>query len=168
MDDFDEYVRTAGAALLRFAFLLCGDAHRAEDLVQEALARCHRRWRAIERRAGVDTYVRKAILRQYLSWYRLRSATERVVDRFDDRGGGEDTAQRVVDRDAMVRLLADLPRRQRAVLVLRYYEDVPDDRIAELLGCAPATVRVHARRGLDGLRRNPEMSNGFPTTEVRT
>ncbi|HZE39517.1 MAG TPA: SigE family RNA polymerase sigma factor [Stackebrandtia sp.] len=158
MEDFDEYVRARGGALLRFSFLLCGDAHRAEDFVQEALIRCHRRWRRIERDAGPDAYVRKAILRQFLSWRRRRSASEVVSGEIADTAVEADAAQRIVDRDALWHLVSGLPRRQRAVLVLRYYEDLADADIAESLGCTAATVRVHAARGLARLRDNPEVS----------
>ena len=154
---FDDYVLARGDALLRFAYLLCADAQRAEDFVQEALVRCHRRWRRIEHDAGLDAYVRKTILRQYLSWRRRRAAADVPTDRFDDRGGREDMVETIGERDAMRQLLARLPRRQRAVLVLRYYEDLADQQIAELLGCSPATVRVHASRGLAQLRRQPEL-----------
>lgn len=154
MDSFDEFVRARGDALLRFAFLLCGDRHRAEDFTQEALVRCHRRWRAVERGGAPEPYVRKAILRQFLSWRRLRSATEKVAGHFDETAAPADAAQRLADRDEMWRTLAGLPRKQRAVLVLRYYEDLPDPHIAELLGCSAATVRVHAGRALARLRDN--------------
>jgi RNA polymerase sigma-70 factor (sigma-E family) len=155
--NFDDYVLARGDALLRFAYLLCADAQRAEDFVQEALVRCHRRWRRIEHDAGLDAYVRKTILRQYLSWRRRKAADDVPTDRFDERGGREDMVETIGERDVMRRLLARLPRRQRAVLVLRYYEDLADQQIAELLGCSPATVRVHASRGLAQLRRQPEL-----------
>jgi len=157
MADFDEFVRGRGGALLRFAFLLCGDRHRAEDLVQEALMRCYHRWRRIERLAGPEAYVRKAILRQFLSWRRLRSSREITADRLPDRqvtGDADDFAERSAIRD----VLTSLPRRQRAVLVLRFYEDLPDAAIADLLECSPATVRVHASRALAGLRDHPEFA----------
>ncbi|MFD0556273.1 RNA polymerase sigma-70 factor (sigma-E family) [Stackebrandtia endophytica] len=157
MADFDDFVRGRGGALLRFAFLLCGDRHRAEDLVQEALMRCHHRWRRIERLAGPEAYVRKVILRQFLSWRRLRSSREIAADRIPDRrvDGEADT---FAERSAIRDVLGSLPRRQRAVLVLRFYEDLPDGAIADLLGCSPATVRVHAGRALASLRRHPEFT----------
>jgi RNA polymerase sigma-70 factor (sigma-E family) len=155
--NFDDYVLAQGDALLRFAYLLCADAQRAEDFVQEALVRCHRRWRRIEHDAGLDAYVRKTILRQFLSWRRRKAAEDVPTNRFDERGGQDDMVETIGERDALQRLLAQLPRQQRAVLVLRYYEDLPDQRIAELLGCSAATVRVHASRGLAHLRRHPHL-----------
>lgn len=167
MDNFDEYVRTRGGALLRFAYLLCGDKHRAEDFTQEALARCHRRWRAIERNGDPEPYVRKAILRQFLSWRRRKSSDEHVVDEFYDTATTTDTAQELAERDAMWQVLTTLPRKQRAVLVLRYYEDLPDAKIAELLGCSAVTVRVHASRAFARLRNHPAMPKTRFKTEER-
>jgi RNA polymerase sigma-70 factor (sigma-E family) len=153
--DFAEFVAARTPALLRFAYLLTGDGHLAEDLTQEALVRVHRRWTRIEHEDGPEPYVRRAILRQYLSWRRLRSSGELPVaelpDRADPRRSGRDIEQ-VVERDEMWSLLSILPRAQRAVMVLRYYEDLADADIALLLGCNPATVRVHAFRALARLR----------------
>lgn len=168
MDGFHEFVRTRSDALLRFAFLLCGDRHRAEDFTQEALIRCHRRWRAVERGGAPEPYVRKAILRQFLSWRRLKSSAEKMADRFDEVAAPADTAQQVADRDEMWHALAGLPRRQRAVLVLRYYEDLPDAQVAELLGCSAATVRVHASRALARLREHPRLGGRIATSQERT
>src|SRR5512139_4094701 len=157
--DFDDFVTTRGPALLRFAYLLAGDAHRAEDLVQEGLARAHGRWAKIRHYDVPEGYVRKAILRQYLSWRRRRSSTEVAVASPPEppasapgSGSGLDTMEQVAAREDLWRLLLTLPRMQRAVLVLRYFEDRDDDDIAGLLGCARPTVRVHAFRGLQRLR----------------
>ncbi len=152
MSDFDEFVNTRGPSLLRFAYLLSGDAHQAEDIVQEALARAHLRWTKIDRYDVPEAYVRKVVLRQYLSWRRRRSSSEIAVAAVPDRVVRADEAQRIVDRQQLGVLLAGLPRMQRAVLVLRYFEDRDDEDIARLLGCAPATVRSHAARGLHRLR----------------
>lgn len=151
-DSFDEFVTSRGQALLRFAYLLTGDRHLAEDLVQEVLARVHQRWSRIEWTEGAESYVRTALVRQNISWWRRRSRTERPVAEVPDRSTGADTAHGVAARDEMWTLLATLPRRQRTVLVLRFYEDLTDDRIAELLGCSTVNVRVHASRALARLR----------------
>jgi RNA polymerase sigma-70 factor (sigma-E family) len=154
---FDDYVVARGPGLLRFAFLLTGDRHLAEDLVQEVLAKAHRRWRRIEQLDQPDSYVRKAMVNQYLSWRRRRSYGETATGEVPDSAGHADHAARLADRDAMWTMLAALPRQQRAVLVLRFYEDLPDAQIAELIGCSVATVRAHASRALTRLRA------GFPT-----
>jgi RNA polymerase sigma-70 factor (sigma-E family) len=161
--DFTLFVSTRTSALLRFAYLLCGDGHLAEDLTQEALVRVHRRWSRIHREDGPEPYVRKAILRQYLSWRRKRSSTEVPLSELPDPPppAGNDRPGLL---DDMWWMLATLPRKQRAVLVLRYYEDLPDADIARLLGCAPATVRVHAHHGLERLRATlrPVRTEGKP------
>jgi RNA polymerase sigma-70 factor (sigma-E family) len=150
--DFEEFVVSRGYALLRFAYLLTGDRHLAEDLTQEALVRAHRRWTAIEHHDGPEPYVRKAIARQYLSWRRRRSSGETAIADPPDRPEPDGFTDRIADRDAMWAALATLPRAQRAVLVLRYYEDLPDAAIAETLGCAESTVRVNAFKALRRLR----------------
>jgi RNA polymerase sigma-70 factor (sigma-E family) len=152
VSDFDDFVNTRGPSLLRFAYLLTADAHQAEDIVQEALARAHLRWRQIDSYDLPEAYVRKVVLRQYLSWRRRRSSSEIAVAAVPDRAEGADMAQRIADRAQLRALLAGLPRMQRAVIVLRYFEDRDDEDIAQLLGCAPATVRSHVARGLNRLR----------------
>ncbi|GIJ48606.1 RNA polymerase subunit sigma-24 [Virgisporangium aliadipatigenens] len=161
-DGFDEFVLARGQALLRFAHVLCGDAHLAEDLVQEVLARAHRKWERIEVMDAPEAYVRKAIVREFLSWRRRRSSTERVLADLPDRAGAPDPAGAVAARDEMWALLGVLPRSQRAVLVLRYYNDMSDEEIASTLGCAHATVRAHASRALTRLRA----AMGRPWVEV--
>ncbi|MEV6925938.1 SigE family RNA polymerase sigma factor [Dactylosporangium sp. NPDC051485] len=149
--EFTEFVLGRSPALLRFAYLLTGDRHLAEDLTQEGLVRAHRRWSGIVSAEGPEPYVRKAILRQYLSWRRRRSFAERPVAEPPDAVAADATG-RFDETDAMWSLLATLPRSQRAVMVLRYYEDLPDAEIARLLGCSASTVRVHAFHALQKLR----------------
>ena len=150
--DFAEFVMARTPALPRFGYLLTGDGHLAEDLVQEALVRVHRRWSGIEHQGGPEPYVRKAILHQYLSWRRRRSSTELPVGHLPEPPDPAPAVERIVDRDEMWTLLTALPRAQRAVVVLRYYEDLADADIALMLGCTQATVRVHAFKALKRLR----------------
>src|SRR4051812_34196704 len=132
---FDEYVRGRGSALIRFAYLLVGDWALAEDLAQEALISAHAKWRRVQDMDHPDAYVRKAVLRRWLSWRRLKSSGERPagLDLTVIAPSVTDPSAAVVDRDAIWALLQTLPRRQRAVLVLRFYEDLPDDEIARVL-----------------------------------
>jgi RNA polymerase sigma-70 factor (sigma-E family) len=150
---FDHYVTAHGTALRRFAYLLTGDYHLGEDLLQEVLVKVYRRW---PRQGGFDqptAYVRKAILHQYLSWRRRASSHEPPVDLSDEVVGRDaDYAEALAQRDSLWQTLATLPRRQRAVLVLRFYEDLDDEEIGRLLGCSAGTVRSHASRGLARLR----------------
>jgi RNA polymerase sigma-70 factor (sigma-E family) len=156
---FDDYVTARGRALLRFAYLLTGDHHLAEDMLQEALAKVHRQWPKLSDPEHPTAYVQKAILRQYLSWRRRRSSTESPTDAPVDVPGA-DHADRLAERDSMWHALAGLPRQQRAAVVLRFYEDLDDDEIARLLGCSVATVRSHVSRGLARLRESVQPVRG--------
>lgn len=158
MNTFDDYVRARGASLLRFGYLLSADAHLAEDLVQEALARCHRSWRRINAAGDPDAYVRKAVLRQFLSWRRRLSFGERATaDITVHARTAADRSENIADREVLWRALAGLSRMQRAVLVLRFYEDLAYAQIATLLGVKESTVRVHAHKGLSALRISPQL-----------
>ena len=159
---FEEYVTARGDALLRFAYVLSGDAYLAEDLVQEVLARVHGRWHRMAAVEQPDAYLRTAIVRQFLSWRRRRASREAPMAALPERPTGADSATRQAARDEMWRLLTALPRKQRAVLVLRFYEDLPDESIAAVLGCRQTTVRVHASRGLARLRERLQQPNYQP------
>lgn len=151
-DSFEEYVTASSGRLLRFAYVLCGDRFLAEDLVQDVLSRTHRHWLRVESE-NPDAYLRAALVRAHLSWRRRRVSTEKVLaEPPEPSAGSVDFTQQLASRDELWSLLASLPRAQRAVMVLRFYEDLDDRRIAEVLGCAPVTVRVHASRALGTLR----------------
>ena len=151
--DFEEYARARAAPLLRFAYLIARDRHLAEDLVQEALSKAHRSWHRIERIDNPDLYVRRIVVNQLLSWRRRRSwFAELTVAELPEGWTNSDVATEVVQRDAVWSMLAGLPPRQRAVIVLRFYEQLPDWDIAQVLGCSEATVRSHASKALARLR----------------
>jgi RNA polymerase sigma-70 factor (sigma-E family) len=152
--DFDAFVSSYGDALLRTAYLLCGDDHRAHDLVQSALEKALRSWSKVAAADLPVAYVRRIVVREHLSWLRRRSSAERPVPAVDVVELGDDVAA-VDARDLVWRALATLPRQQRAVLVLRLFEDLSDDDIAGVLGCRPSTVRAHASRALATLRTYP-------------
>ncbi|WP_460664759.1 SigE family RNA polymerase sigma factor [Kribbella swartbergensis] len=151
---FDELVVSSERRLLRLALMLTGGVHSAEDLVQTVYARAHRKWERIQSLDNPEAYLRTMVVNEFLSWRRLLKNRELPVAEPADLPSAEDIGARQAQRDATWRLLAELPRQQRAVLVLRYYEDLPDDEIAAVLGCAPATVRSNAARGLATLRTN--------------
>ena len=157
----DEFVAAHGAALLRTAYLLCGDRQRAEDLVQAALEKSLRSWDKVAAADVPVAYVRRIVVREHLSWLRSRKAGERVGLSAVD-GASPDNAELVDVRDAVWRLLATLPRQQRAVLVLRLFEDLTDDEIADALGCRPATVRAYVARALASLREHPALAELHP------
>jgi RNA polymerase sigma-70 factor (sigma-E family) len=151
---FDDLVVSTERRLLRLGLMLTGGVHSAEDLVQTVFARAHRKWDRIQAIDNPEAYLRTMVVNEFLSWRRLLKNGELPVAEPADHPSTEDLSARLAQRDAAWRLLADLPRQQRAVLVLRYYEDLPDDEIAAVLGCAPATVRSNAARGLATLRNN--------------
>ena len=153
---YDAFVLARGASLLRFAYSLTGDRGRAEDLVQDALVKAYRRWDGDVVLERPEAYVRRIVVNTFLSWHRRRSNHE-VPGPVPDRVVG-DSADALAQRDLVWRLLAELPRRQRAVLVLRYYEALPDAEVAALLGCAEGTVRSLAARAFQTLRRHPDLS----------
>jgi len=162
---FEEYVAARGNALLRFAVLLTGDEHRAEDLVQDALAKAYLRWEALSRRDAPDAYLRRMLINASRSWWRRRGRRELPVERTAERAAGGDHASEIVDRDLLWTLIEQLPHRQRAVLALRYYEDLDDAAIAAILECSAATVRTHAMRALRTLRARVTTAQDVPTSE---
>ncbi|WP_330164996.1 SigE family RNA polymerase sigma factor [Catellatospora vulcania] len=172
--EFEDYVRARSGPLVGFAYLLCRDRHLAEDLVQEVLAKAYRRWDRIEA-DNPDAYLRKAVVWAHSSWWRRLSHRERPLETAPDAAGDDDFVQRHAVRDELWALLGTLPRRQRTVLVLRFFEDLDDERIAELMDCSPATVRVHAHRGLAALRSRlanpvpvPAGERSFPAVPVES
>ncbi|MEU4420690.1 SigE family RNA polymerase sigma factor [Actinoplanes sp. NPDC024001] len=159
---FEQFAVARLPSLLRYAVVLTGDRDLAQDVVQEVLARTQVKWKRISDADSPEAYVRRMVLNEYLSWRRswaarhVHAAGERLVEIDDARGGVRDHADGVVEADALWNRLALLGRRQRAVLVLRYYEQLEDDAIADLLGCSPATVRSHASKALKTLRLTSE------------
>ncbi|MFD7024437.1 RNA polymerase sigma factor [Promicromonospora sukumoe] len=153
----DDLVRTHLPGLVRYATVLVGDQHTAADLVQEVLLRAHQRWHRITLTDRPDLYLRRMVTNEHLSWRRrwhVRMIRPTADDALvDHAGAGGDHAENLAQRDAMWRRLAQLPPRQRTVLVLRYYEGLADVEIATVLDTSPATVRSHAARALTTLRR---------------
>ncbi|GGP83576.1 SigE family RNA polymerase sigma factor [Streptosporangium pseudovulgare] len=150
--DFERYVEQRSARLLQAAYLLCRDWGTAEDLLQTALAKAWLAWRRVG--DDPDPYVYRILTNTHASWWRRRWRGEVPTGTLPDTAG-EDRTGEVGTREAVRQALAALPDRQRAVVVLRYFADLPDPRIAEILGCSAATVRSQASRALAKLRVDP-------------
>lgn len=151
--ELEDYVAARGAALLRLAYLLTGDPHRAEDLAQATLTKALARWSRVIAADNPDAYIRKICVNQHLSWLRRFESRETLrAEPADRHVAGPDRYETVVVRDELRRALGTLTPRARAVIVLRYYEDLDDATIAVMLGVKPATVRSLAHRGLIALR----------------
>jgi RNA polymerase sigma-70 factor (sigma-E family) len=154
-DEYERFVRARTPALLRSAFLLTGDQHLAEDLVQEALARTHRAWSRLRDGANAEAYARRVMYHTQVSFWRRR----RVAEAFpgDLAGLGHpataaDPAHAVPLRVALERALSTLSARQRAVIVLRFFEDRTEAETADLLDIAIGTVKTQTARALARLR----------------
>ncbi|MBA8924261.1 RNA polymerase sigma-70 factor (sigma-E family) [Kutzneria viridogrisea] len=150
---FDEFVHQHQQALVRYAVLLSGARADAEDLVQEVLTRVYPRWAEVSGSAGsAYAYVRRAITNEYLSW-RRRWSTRHIWPAGSELPEREHLDPLRDEHDERLwQLLRELPRQQRAAVVLRYYEDLDDTEIAGILGCRQTTVRAHVSRGLAALR----------------
>lgn len=152
-DAFEEFVRGRSTHLFRLALVLTGwDRPAAEDVLQIAFERAYRHRRLLFRQGSAEPYVRRVVVNAAIDWRRLRRRrAEQALDVVLDLAVEDGTGQ-VGDRDVLVRALAALAPKQRAVLVMRYWEDVPDAEIAAILNCSSATVRSQASRGLARLR----------------
>jgi RNA polymerase sigma-70 factor (sigma-E family) len=166
--DFAAYAIAAWPRLVRTAHMLTGDFHEAEDLVQTTLAKVYARWRRIPR-DDVDFYVRRSLVNNNLSRVRKRRVAQLLTpflpERVHQREPGH--AEAVEQRAALDQALAALSARQRAVMVLRYWEDLSEAEIAQLLGCSVGTVKTHARRGLAALRAHPLFAGRPPVSGAR-
>ncbi len=156
--DFDEFVAARSTALLRTAYLLTHDHGLAEDLLQTSLARAWFAWGRVEDHP--EAYVRKILVNTYASWWRRRwngeVATEELPEATRPRAAsGTDSVETGHD---LWLAMERLPRRQRAVVVLRYFEDLTEAQTAEVLGCAVGTVKSQASKALAKLRIDPALA----------
>ncbi|MER5963773.1 SigE family RNA polymerase sigma factor [Streptomyces sp. NPDC002057] len=155
-DGFAAFAVAAWPRLVRTAQLLTGDFHEAEDLVQTTLAKVYGRWRRVPR-GEIDLYVRRALINNNLSRLRRKRVVHLLTPVLPEslRHTSAGHAEAVEQRTALLTALADLTARQRAVMVLRYWEDLTELEIAGVLNCSIGTVKTHARRGLAALRAHP-------------
>lgn len=159
--EFAAYMQARQPALLRTAVLLTGDAHTAEDVVATALAKLFLAWDGVRDRGSLDGYVRRIIANETTSlwrrpWRRREVAAEMLPER------GREDAYDDGRTEAVWRAVSSLPPRQRAVVVLRYYEELSEAEIADVLGISPGTVKSQASRALATLRTsNPDLASGL-------
>jgi RNA polymerase sigma-70 factor (sigma-E family) len=153
VDDFDSYVEAAWPRLLRSAWLLTGDWHKAEDLVQTVLARAYRRWPRL-RDGSPDAYLRSMLATTYLSWWRRRWRGEVPTGDLPEQAA-VDPYESLDTRGTLTQAIAQLPRQQRAVLMLRFHADLTESSTAEVLGISVGTVKSYTARALSALRTDP-------------
>ncbi|GAA4092033.1 SigE family RNA polymerase sigma factor [Actinomadura miaoliensis] len=156
MDDddaltYERFVTDRASTLLRYGYVLTGNAHDAADLVQEGLIRLRAAWPRVVRKDDPEGYTRTIMARKHISMWRRRRR-EHLVREVPERDHVDRGLEQAERDPRLWRALAALPKRQRAVLVLRYYEDLPDEEIAKVLGISRGTVRSQAARALDKLR----------------
>jgi RNA polymerase sigma-70 factor (sigma-E family) len=152
-DDFEDFVLAEGDNLARLARLLCGDWHLAEGLVQSALLRCVSAWPRIRSVESPTAFVRRVLVDTYLNRWRFRARRpESLGATIPDGGDPSDRYATVDERAVLLDALRRLPRRQRAVVVLRYYTDASEREVAALLNCSVGTVKTQSAKGLDALR----------------
>lgn len=147
--EFTEFVAARSRDLLRIAQLLTTDRHQAEDLVQSALTKLASRWHRVD---DAEAYVRRIIYHEQVSWWRRRARFREDPSAEVSERAEADGSIHVDRRLDLAAALRQLGPRQRAVLVLRYFEDLPEAEVADILGCAPGTVGSQAHRALARLR----------------
>ena len=154
--EFAAFVRVHSTALLRSAFLLTGDRVDAEELVQDTLVRLYPSWHRVQAADVPLAYARRSLTNNFLNGKRRRSSQDLLFADPPERGYDPDIGGRLSDRELVRELLDGLPPKQRAVLVLRYFEDLDDLEIASVVGCRRGTVRSILSRSLSQLRAQTE------------
>ncbi|MFG2819989.1 SigE family RNA polymerase sigma factor [Kitasatospora sp. NPDC048365] len=154
--DFDEFAAGRANRLFQAAYLMCGDWHQAQDLVQTTLSKLYPVWGRLTRKNevnGLDAYARKVLLRTYLDHRRLRRSSEIAVPEIADRPvPGTEESRRLETRIALLDALGQLSPRSRAVVVMRYLDDCSVETVAEAVGISQASVKTISFRGLAKLR----------------
>lgn len=168
--EFSEYAAARWGSLFRTAYLLTGDHGLAEDLMQTALIKCYVAWPRLRASESADAYVRKALTNTYISWRRKKSwGREHPTDELPDSGVGDNTVG-VPVRQVVMTALQQLAPKQRAVVVLRFYEDLGVEQVANTLGCSTGTVKSQTSDALAKLRNilgdavELELASGQRTT----
>jgi RNA polymerase sigma-70 factor (sigma-E family) len=155
--DFDTFAAARWPHLVRTAYLLTGDHHEAEDLVQSTLAKVYLGWSRIRCLDAPDAYVHRALVNNNISRFRKRRVVHLLTPLLPERARAEPPTG-IEDRALLMAALATLPPRQRAAVVLRYWEDLSEQQVADILGCSPGNVKSQASRGLRKLRGHPALA----------
>lgn len=153
---FGDYVRARGASLLRAAHALTGNRADAEDLVQATLVKAYQSWDSVTDPAAVDTYVRRVMVNTHISVWRRRRVDEYPTDQLPDSAAADDTEDSDL-QDLVQRALDRLPRRMRAAVMLRYYDDMSEPEVAAALGVSVGTVKSTVARAVAKLREDAEL-----------
>ncbi|MEW9533141.1 SigE family RNA polymerase sigma factor [Microbispora sp. NPDC049125] len=162
-EGFREFVTVRGPALMGTAYLLTGGRHQAEDLLQTVLTKMATRWRHIELDGNPEAYARTALYREFVSWRRVRRNHELPQAELPERTAAGDLQDAAVRRMLIEQALRRLTVKQRAVLVLRFYEDRSEAETARLLGCSVGTVKSQTHHALQRLRLlAPELGELLP------
>jgi RNA polymerase sigma-70 factor (sigma-E family) len=156
-ESFRRFAVEQAPRLRRSAYLYCGDWHLADDLMQSAMIKIYRSWSRVEKGDSLANYSRTVLLRTWLDekrrpWRRSEQSEADVPERSDETRGPGDSPERLWARDIVHQGLLRLPPRQRAVLVLRYFDELSVAEAAEVMGCSEGTVKSQTARGLDSLR----------------
>ena len=151
-EDFRSWVAARSPALLRTAYALTGNRADAEDLLQTALAKTYLSWTRVREREALDGYVRRVMVNTRTSWWRRRRVDEHPTDVLPEKALGRDATADADLHDALWAALATLPKRQRAMVVLRYYEDLSEAETAAAMGVSVGTVKSATSRALAKLR----------------
>jgi RNA polymerase sigma-70 factor (sigma-E family) len=155
-DEFRDFVRQRWTALARTAYLLTGDKGHAEDLVQTAMERLHRRWRWVD---DPERYARRILANEASARWRRRAAKPETLMEAVPETVSSNTEKRHDERDRPWRALENLPRRTRVILVLRYFEDLTEAECASVLQCSVGSVKSQASRGLAWLRADARLDD---------
>lgn len=162
---FRHFVTARSPALVRSAWLLTGDLATAEDLVQTALAKVWSRWAQVNRQDAPEAYVRRVMMSTFLTWKRRRWHAELAFGELPDSAASQNDVHEVELRASVAQALRCLPPRQRAVVVLRHFEDLSEAQVAEALRCSVGTVKSQNAKALKHLRTSPHLTSLFDSSE---
>jgi len=154
--EFRDFVRSRSRALLRTAYLLTGNIADAEDLVQSALTKTYVAWDRIHDRSALDGYVRRAIVNTHISWWRRRRLEEFPTDEIPEQAVIDQPDSSDIE-ESLQRAINRLPQRMRAAVMLRYYDDMTEAEVAEVLGVSLGTVKSTVSRAMAKLRIDVEL-----------